>query len=136
MKAKVIKTEADYKAALRRIDEIFDAKPGTEKGDELELLSTLVEIYEERMFPIDPPDPITAIEFRMEQQGLKPKDLVPYLGSPSRVSEVLSGRRGLSINMMRSLVEDFGIPARVFLRKPKGVRHGSNLRARKVPVAA
>ena len=136
MKAKVIKTEADYKAALKRIDEIFDAKRGTEKGDELELLSILVEIYEEKMFPIDPPDPVTALEFRMEQQGLKPKDLVPYLGSPSRVSEVLSRRRGLSINMMRNLVENLGIPAKVFLSKRQAVPRTGTLRRRKNPVAA
>ena len=90
MKAKVIKTEADYNAALDRVEEIFDAKPGTAEGDELELLSTLVELYEQKAYPIDSPDPLTALQFRMEQQGLKPKDLVRYLGSASKVSEVLT----------------------------------------------
>jgi HTH-type transcriptional regulator / antitoxin HigA len=119
MKPKVIKTEAQHRAVLERIEEIFDAKPGTAEGDELELLSTLVDLYEKEAFPIDPPDPITAIQFRMEQQGLKPKDLVPYMGSPSKVSEVLSGQRGLSVNMMRNLVAGLGIPPKVFLAKPK-----------------
>lgn len=119
MKPKVIKTEAQHRAALARIEEIFDAKPGTAEGDELELLGTLVDLYEKEAFPIDAPDPVTAIQFRMEQQGLKPKDLVPYMGSASKVSEVLSGQRGLSVNMMRNLVEGLGIPPKVFLTKPK-----------------
>jgi HTH-type transcriptional regulator/antitoxin HigA len=119
MKPKIIKTKKDYKAALARIDEIFDAAPGTPEGDELELLSTLVELYESKAFPIELPDPLTAIRFRMEQQGLKPKDLVRYIGSPSKVSEVLSGRRSLSVGMMRGLVGGLGIPAEVLLRKPE-----------------
>ena len=116
MNAKVIKTEADHRAALKRIEEIFDAKPGTAEGDELELLSTLVELYEEKAFPMDLPDPITAIKFRMEQQGLKPKDLAPFIGSASKVSEVLSGRRGLSLRMIRNLVNGLGIPPQVFVQ--------------------
>src|SRR5688572_12531758 len=123
MKPKLIKTEAGCKAALKRIDEIFDAKPGTAEGDEFELLSALVELYEQRAFPMDPPDPLVAIQFRMEQQGLKPKDLVPYLGSASKVSEVLSGRRGLSVTMMRNLVSGLGIPAKVLLTPPRNGRH-------------
>lgn len=118
MKPKIIKTKKDYKAAMARIDEIFDAEPGTPEGDELELLTTLVELYETKAFPIDLPDPLTAIRFRMEQQGLKPKDLVPYIGSPSKVSEILSGQRSLSLSMIRSLIEGLGIPAEVLLRKP------------------
>jgi len=77
MKPKVIKTEAEYKATLARVEAIFDAKPGTPKGDELELLLLLVETYEDKAYPIDLPDPITALRFRMEQAGLKPKDLIP-----------------------------------------------------------
>lgn len=119
MKPKVIKTEAEHRAALARIEELFDAKPGTAEGDELDLLTTLVDLYEKENFPIDAPDPVTAIQFRMEQEGLKPRDLVPYIGSASKVSEVLSGQRGLSINMMRNLVEGLGIPPKVFLTKPK-----------------
>src|SRR5687768_12419832 len=103
MKPKVIKTKAQHRAVLARIEEILDAKPGTAEGEELELLNTLVDLYEKETFPIDAPDPITAIQFRMEQLGLKPKDLVTYMGSPSKVSEVLSGHRGLSVNMMRNL---------------------------------
>jgi HTH-type transcriptional regulator/antitoxin HigA len=119
MKPKVIKTEAEYQAALARIEKIFDARPGTAKGEELELLLLLVETYEESAYPIDPPDPITALRFRMEQQGLKPKDLVPYIGSKSKVSEVLSRRRPLSLTMIRKLVAGLHLPAEVALRNPK-----------------
>ena len=115
MKHKVIKTESAHVAALARIDRLMDAKPDTAQGDELELLSLLVHSYEEVAFPIDKPDPVAAIRFRMEQQGLKPKDLVPLLGSRSRVSEVLSGRRNLSVKMIRGLVSGLGIPADILL---------------------
>ena len=115
MKAKVIKTDSDYAAALARIEKLMDAKRNTPQGDELELLSLLVHDYEEKVFPIDKPDPVAAIRFRMEQQGLQPKDLVPLLGSRSRVSEVLSGRRSLSLKMIRNLVQRLGIPAEVLL---------------------
>src|SRR5437016_4873033 len=101
MKPKVIKTEAEYHAMLARIEEIFDARSGTAKGDELDLLLLLVEKHEESAYPIDLPDPIEAIRFRMEQQNLKPKDLTPYIGSKSKVSEVLSGQRPLSLTMIR-----------------------------------
>jgi HTH-type transcriptional regulator/antitoxin HigA len=117
MKLKVIKTDKEYKAAMARIDEIFHAKPRTPEGDELELLLLLVEKYEEEAFPIDLPDPVTAIRFRMDQQGLKQKDLEPYIGSKSKVSEVLSGRRELSLTMIRKLVTGLGIPAEVLLRE-------------------
>jgi len=119
MKPKVIKTEAEYDAALERIDELFDAKPGTSEGDELELLGTLVEVYEKQNFPIAPPDARSAIRFRMEQQGLKAKDLIPFIGSASKVSEVLSGRRDLSVAMIRRLVEGLGIPAKALLKEPE-----------------
>ena len=115
MKPRVIKTEAEYAAALARIDKLMDARLKTPQGDELELLSLLVHDYEDRVFPIDKPDPVTAIRFRMEQQGLKPKDLVPFLGSRSRVSEILSGRRNLSLKMIRALAGGLGIPAEVLL---------------------
>jgi len=120
MKLRLIKNKTDYKAALARIDELFDAVPGTSEGDELELLATLVELYETKAMPVDLPDPLTAIRFRMEQQGLKPKDLVPYIGSASKVSEVLSGHRSLSLSMIRNLVTGLGIPAEVLLQKPGG----------------
>jgi HTH-type transcriptional regulator/antitoxin HigA len=121
MKLKVIKTAAEYEAALARIDKLMDAKRNTSQGDELELLSLLVSDYERRVFPIDKPDPVAAIRFRMEQQGLKPKDLVPLLGSRSRVSEVLSGRRGLSLKMIRALVNKLRIPAEILLGQPERV---------------
>ena len=115
---KVIKTEADYNVALARAEALMDARPGTAKGDELELLALLIEQYEERMYPIGLPDPVAVIKFRMEQQGLRPKDLVPMIGSPSKVSEVLSGKRGLSLNMIRRLVNDLRIPAEALIRLP------------------
>ncbi len=120
MRLKVIKTEAECAAALARIEKLMSARPNTPLGDELELLSLLVHDYEDKVFPIDKPDPIAAIRFRMEQQGLKPGDLVPFLGSRSRVSEVLSGRRNLSLKMIRALVEGLGIPAEVLLGQPHG----------------
>jgi HTH-type transcriptional regulator/antitoxin HigA len=122
MKPKVIKNEAEHRAALARIERIFDAQPGTPKGDELELLLLLVETFEESAYPIGPPDAIAAVRFRMEQQGLKPKDLVPYIGSRSKVSEVLSGRRPLSLSMIRRLVAGLGLPAEVAIRATKSPR--------------
>ncbi len=120
MKAKLVKTESDYEAALARVEKLMDAKPGTAHGDELEVLSLLIHDYEERVFPIDKPDPVAAIRFRMAQQGLTNKDLVPFLGSRSRVSEVLSGRRSLSLKMIRALVSGLRIPADVLLGKMHG----------------
>jgi HTH-type transcriptional regulator/antitoxin HigA len=119
VKLKVIKSESDHQRALARIEELFHARPGTDEGDELEVLIILVELYEESAFPIDLPDPISAIRFRMEQANLKPKDLVPYIGNKSRVSEVLNGRRPLSVAMIRRLTDGLGIPAEVLLQEPK-----------------
>ena len=116
MNPKVIRNEADYEAAMARIDELVEAKLGTPEGDELDLLATLVELYEKDVYPIGPPDPIEAIRFRMEQMGLKQKDLIPFIGSRSKVSEVLSGHRSLSVSMMRKLHEGLGIPAEVLLK--------------------
>ncbi|MBW4054638.1 MAG: hypothetical protein HIU83_04420 [Proteobacteria bacterium] len=115
---KIIKTEAEYDTALERIDTLMDADPGTPEGDELELLVTLVELYEKVAHPIDLPDPIEAIKFRMEQAGLKQKDLIPFIGSRSKVSEILSHQRPLSITMIRKLHEGLGIPADVLLKEP------------------
>jgi len=120
---KLIKTEADYQTVMARIEAIFEAKPGTPKGDELDLLVTLVEAYENKTFPLDLPDPIAAIRFRMEQDGLKAKDLIPYLGSASKVSEILAGKRALSLTMLRKVREGLGIPAEVLLKEPKTKRH-------------
>jgi HTH-type transcriptional regulator/antitoxin HigA len=110
MEIKPIRTDADHAAALRRIDSIMDALPGTPEGDELDVLATLVQAYEDRRFPIDDPDPLAAIEFRMDQLGLTRKDLEPLLGSRGRVSEVLNGRRALSLQMIRRLNRELGIP--------------------------
>ena len=118
MRPKVIKTEADYKAALARLNELLKAKPETPEGDEFELWVALVETYEDVQFPIELPDPITAIRFRMEQAGLRQVDLVPYIGSRSRVSEVLNGKRKLSLSMIRRLHEGLGIPVEVLLQEP------------------
>ncbi len=117
MKPRVIRTEAEYERTLARIDAIIDAEPGTPEIDELELLSLLVEHYEDERYPMDMPDPIAAIAFRMEQQGLTRKDLEPYLGSQARVSEVLSGKRALSKEMIRRLHTGLGIPAEVLVQE-------------------
>ncbi len=114
---KVIKTTVEHDRALARIEELFSAKPGTPEGDELELLLLLVETYEEKEFPIDLPDPVEAIRFRMEQANLKQKDLVSIFGTKGKVSEVLSGKRELSLTMIRNLVNELGIPAAVLLQE-------------------
>jgi HTH-type transcriptional regulator/antitoxin HigA len=113
---KPIRTEADYNAALAEIERLWGAKSGTPEGDRLDILATLVDAYENEHHPIDPPDPIEAIKFRMEQQGLTRKDLEGILGTRTRVAEVLNRRRGLSINMIRRLHEKLGIPAEVLIR--------------------
>jgi len=115
MKPKVIKTEADYDEALSRIEELMEMEETSEVVDELELLATLVELYEAEVYPIPPPDPIDAIRFRTEQQGLKQKDLIPFIGCKSKVSEVLSGKRSLSLSMIRKLHEGLGIPLETLL---------------------
>ena len=117
MKPKVIHTEADHEAALQRIDALMenDPPPASPAGKELELWSILVERYEATQYPMDQPTPLAAIQFRMQQQGLKPKDLVPYLGSPSKVSEILNGKRSLTLAMIRRLHAGLGIPAEVLI---------------------
>ena len=121
MKTKLIKTQREYRAALRRAEELMDARPGTPQGDELELLAALIEIYEEQHAPIPPPDPVEAIRFRMEQENLRPQDLVPILGSRSRVSEVLNRRRPLTLTMIRQLHCRLGISADVLLGEAEPV---------------
>lgn len=118
MKLKVIRTETEYEQALARLEELMDAVPGSPEEEELEVLAILVEKYEEEHFPIDLPDPIEAIQFRMEQQNLTRKDLIPYLGSQSKVSEVLNRKRPLSLAMIRALHDGLGIPAEVLLQEP------------------
>ena len=116
MMVKPIRTEGDYEASLERIEHLIDAEPGTPEGDELEILATLVERFENDRFPIEAPTPLAAIRFRMEQAQLTPKDLEPFIGSRARVSEVLSGTRPLSIDMVRALNQHLGIPADVLIR--------------------
>lgn len=110
MKLKILKTKTDYEKALHRIDTIFDAKPNTEKGDEFELLSLLIDKYEEEHYPIDLPHPIEAIKFRMDQMGLKQKDLVDCFGDKSKVSDVLNLKRKLNLNYIRNLHQKLHIP--------------------------
>jgi HTH-type transcriptional regulator/antitoxin HigA len=113
---RAIRTEADYEAALARIDAVMDATPGTPEGDELDVLADLVEHYEEKHVPMGLPSPVAAIEFRMEQAGLSQRDLVPLIGSRAKISEVLSGKRPLTMRMARALHEHLGIPAEVLLQ--------------------
>jgi HTH-type transcriptional regulator/antitoxin HigA len=117
---RLIKNEEDHKKALSRIEQLMDAKSGTPEMDELELLTALVEIYEERHFPISWPNPIDAIKFRMDQLGLGQKDMVPFIGNKSKVSEVLNRKRPLSLAMMRGLHKGISIPAEVLLAEPGG----------------
>src|SRR5260370_41014609 len=119
---KVIKTEKDYREALNAIETLManDPDPESAEGEQLELLSTLVADYESKFFPSTLPDPVEAIRFRMEQAGLKPADLVPFIGSKSRVSEILSGKRKLTVEMMGALEAGLGIPAKVLFGQPEG----------------
>ena len=105
-----IKTEEDYNNAVLRIDALMDADPGTEEGDELDVLATLVEAYERVNFPIESPDPVAAILFRMEQMGIDRKALEPFLGGRNRVSEVLNRKRNLSMSQVRKLHAGLNIP--------------------------
>ena len=110
MNIKPIKNQEDYDTTLSQIESLMDAKPNTPQMDELEVLTTLVEVYEEQHYAIDAPDPIEAIKFRMEQEGLKQKDLVSIVGSKSRVSEILNKKRKLTIEMIRNLHKQLHIP--------------------------
>lgn len=123
---KPIRTEADYEAALARIDALMDARPRTPEADELDVLADLVEHYEEKHVPMGFPSPVAAIEFRMEQEGLTPRDLIPLIGSRAKVSEVLSEKRPLTMRMARALHEHLGIPAQVLLQ-PAGPPDESSL---------
>src|SRR5690554_1862374 len=116
MKIKPIKNEADYQKALERLEMIFDAKRGTDEGDELEILSIIIDNYESENFPIDMPDPISAISFRMEQMGLKQKDLVDMIGFKSRVSEIMNRKRKLTLEMIRKLNKQLNIPTEILIQ--------------------
>ncbi len=116
---KPIRTEADYDKALREVERLWGAKSGTRNGDRLEVLATLIDAYEAEHYPMDPPDPVEAIKFRMEQQGLSRKDLEPIIGTRTRVAEVLNRKRSLSISMIRRLHDRLGISVEVLIR-PSG----------------
>ena len=111
-----IRAEADYEAALAEIERLFDTAPNTPESDHLDSLTTLVEAYEMRHYPIPEPDPIEAIKYYMESRGLSRSDLEPYIGSRARVTEVLNRKRPLSLNMIRRLYAGLGIPAEVLVR--------------------
>lgn len=117
MNIKPIKTITDYEAALLEAENLWNAEPNTSKGDKLEILVTLIEAYEEKNYPIDFPDPISAIEYTMESKGLSRKDLENCLGSRARVSEILNHKRRLTLAMIRKLYEKFKIPASVLIQE-------------------
>ena len=116
MKIVPIRNEQDYQKALDRLEDIFDAKKGTDQGDELEILSILIDRYENDNFPIGMPDPIEAIKFRMEQMGMKQKDLAEVVGFKSRVSEILNKKRKLTLEMIRKLNTTLHIPTEVLVQ--------------------
>ena len=116
MRIRPLKKESDYKEALREIERIFDAAPGTREGDRLDVLTTLVEAYEEKHFHIPLPDPIEAILYYVESRGLTRRDLEHYIGSRARVSEVLNRKRPLTMEMIRNLHKGLGIPAEILIQ--------------------
>jgi HTH-type transcriptional regulator/antitoxin HigA len=117
MDIKPVRTKKDYEATLAAIEELMDAKGNTSEGDRLEVLVTLVEAYEVRHFPLDLPDPVAAIKLVMEQRNLSAKDLVPYIGQPNRVYEILNGRRPLTMAMAWKLHRGLGIPAESLIKQ-------------------
>lgn len=119
MTIKPIKTKKDYKSALERLEKIFDAKKGSTEGDELEVLSILIEKYEDEHFPIGFPDPIEAIKFRMEQLGYNQTDLAKVVGLKSRASEILSRKRKLTLDMIRLIHDNLKIPTEVLIQTYK-----------------
>jgi len=125
MKIKPVRTFKDYKEALKRLEKIFNSKPHTDEGDELELLSILIDNFENKKFPIEVPDPIEAIKFRMEQLGYTRKNLIEFVGSKSKVSEILNRKRKLSLPVIRNLSENLYIPADILIKDYK-VEYKSN----------
>lgn len=116
MKIKPVRTEADYEAALKEIERLFDAKAGTMEADRLEVLTTLTEAYEEKHYAIPLPDPIEAILYHMESRGLSRRDIEPFIGSRARVSEILNRKRPLTMEMIRNLHDGLGISAEVLIQ--------------------
>lgn len=131
MKPHLIRNEIEYDAALAHIDSLMSAAKGTPEVEELELWTLLVKDYEKKHYPIDPPDAISAIRFQMDQKGLRQVDLVPYIGSKSRVSEVLSGRRPLTLAMMRKLHAGLGIPLEILIREQEPAKKPAKKTAKK-----
>src|SRR5690349_19166790 len=111
-----IKTEADYEAALQRVDALMQAQPNTPEGDDLDVLTTLISVYEDQRYPIMPPDPVEALQYWMETRDLTRRDLEPLLGSRARVAEILNRRRTLTLEMIRRLHSALGIPAEILIQ--------------------
>jgi HTH-type transcriptional regulator/antitoxin HigA len=122
---KPIRSEADYERALAEVEILWGAKSGTPKGDRLDVLATLIDAFEATHHPMDPPDPVEAIKFRMEQQGLTRKDLEQVIGTRTRVAEILNRKRSLSIAMIRRLHAQLGISADVLIRPSKGEKRAA-----------
>jgi HTH-type transcriptional regulator/antitoxin HigA len=135
MDIKPIRGEADYERALRRVEELWNSREGSAESDELDILATLIEAYEQEHYPIELPDPIEAIKYRLEQKGKDSRALIGVIGQRTRVYEVMRGKRPLSLNMIRSLHEKFDIPAEVLIqaarRGPKVRVHRSRARLRR-----
>jgi HTH-type transcriptional regulator/antitoxin HigA len=127
MDIKPIRGEADYERALRRVEELWDSPEGSAESDELDILATLIEAYEQEHYPIELPDPIEAIKFRLEQKGKDSSALIGVIGQRTRVYEVMQGKRPLSLNMIRNLHEKFEIPAEVLIQ-PARRKHKIDVR--------
>jgi HTH-type transcriptional regulator/antitoxin HigA len=135
MDIKPIRTASDYEAALKEVDRLIDAKPQTPEGDKLDVLVTLIEVYEAKHFPIpEPDDPVEVLQYYLDTRGISRSDLIPFLGSKERVSEVFSGKRRLSLAMIRRLHEGLDIPAELLIasgtpkaaHKSKGQQYTAN----------
>ena len=133
MDIRPLKTETDYQVALKEIERLFDAVPNTSEGDRLDVLTTLVEVYEARHYPIPWPDPIEAILYHMESRGLTRRDLEPYIGNRARISEILNRKRLLSLRMVQQLHAGLGIPAEVLLQPYRIARGGKVRRSLRRP---
>ena len=116
---KPIRSEADYDRSLKEVERLWGARSGTPEGDRLDVLATLIDAYEAQHYPMDPPDPIEAIKFRMEQQGLTRKDLEPMIGKSNRVYEILNHKRSLTLKMIWKLNQELGIPAESLIKPPQ-----------------
>jgi len=138
MDIKPIRAEADYERALRRVEELWNSPEGSAESDELDILATLIEAYEQEHHPIELPDPIEAIKFRLEQKGRDSRALIGVIGQRTRVHEVMHGKRPLSLNMIRNLHEEFDIPAEVLIQPARRRRkvdvHRSSGRLRRASI--